>query len=70
MEEGLYYIKIIADIPRPDQETVNTLASEAKRHGKLSIAHVTSVGPFKMAQITIVDFARTCHSTAFLVKRL
>lgn len=47
---------IIADIPGSDQETVNTLASEAKRHGNLSIAHAASVGPFNMAQTAEVDF--------------
>ncbi|GAB5588863.1 hypothetical protein Unana1_03763 [Umbelopsis nana] len=53
--EGSDYIKIIADIPWPDQEMVNLLTAEAHRHGKLAIAHATTLAPFHMAQVAKVD---------------
>ncbi|KAI9289222.1 putative hydrolase [Umbelopsis sp. AD052] len=53
--EGSDYIKIICDIPGPEQDVVNTLVAEAHRHGKLTIAHAATVGPFEMAQIAKVD---------------
>jgi imidazolonepropionase-like amidohydrolase len=53
--EGSDYIKIVCDIPGPEQDVVNTLAAEARRHGKLTIAHAATVGPFEMAQIAKVD---------------
>ncbi|CAO3693259.1 unnamed protein product [Umbelopsis ramanniana] len=53
--EGSDYIKIICDIPGPEQDVVNTIAAEAHRHGKLTIAHAATVAPFEMAQIAKVD---------------
>ncbi|KAH8553813.1 putative hydrolase [Umbelopsis sp. PMI_123] len=53
--EGSDYIKIVADIPGPDQEIVNTLVAEAHHHGKIAIAHAAKVTPFEMAQIAKVD---------------
>jgi hypothetical protein len=42
------YIKIIADIPGPDQATVNALASNAHSNGKLTIAHAVSNTSYAM----------------------
>ncbi|KAI8582033.1 hypothetical protein K450DRAFT_285304 [Umbelopsis ramanniana AG] len=53
--EGSDYIKIVCDIPGPEQDVVNTLTAEAHRHGKLTIAHAATVAPFEMAQIAKVD---------------
>ena len=53
--EGADYIKIIADIPGPTQEVVNTLASEAKKAGKLSVAHAARKAAWAMAQEGKVD---------------
>lgn len=47
--EGADYIKIIADIPGPDQETINAIVNCARVHGKLSIIHATKSKIFDMA---------------------
>ncbi|KAJ2981044.1 hypothetical protein NQ176_g2274 [Zarea fungicola] len=49
LAEGADYIKIIADIPGPDQETINALVKSARVHGKLSIIHATKSKVFDMA---------------------
>jgi len=53
--EGADYIKIITDIPGPDQATVNALVSNAHSNGKLNIAHVVSTASYVMAQEAKVD---------------
>ena len=53
--EGADYIKLIADIPGPTQEVLNTLAAEARKHGKLSIAHAARHTAYGMAQEAKVD---------------
>jgi imidazolonepropionase-like amidohydrolase len=53
--EGADYIKIVADIPGPSQEVVNTLASSAKKTGKLSVAHAARKATWGMAQEGKVD---------------
>lgn len=53
--EGSDYIKVIADIPGPDQATLNALVDAAHRHGKLTVAHAVSVAAFGMAQEAKVD---------------
>ena len=40
--EGSDYIKVIADIPGPDQSTLNALVAAAHNHGKLVIAHAVT----------------------------
>jgi imidazolonepropionase-like amidohydrolase len=47
--EGSDYIKIIADIPGPDQATINALVTAAHEHGKLTVAHAVSSAAFAMA---------------------
>jgi imidazolonepropionase-like amidohydrolase len=53
--EGSDYIKIVCDVPGPEQDVVNAATEEAHRHGKMVIAHAASVAPFEMAQIAKVD---------------
>jgi imidazolonepropionase-like amidohydrolase len=55
VSEGVDYIKIIADVPGPSQEIVNALAIEAKKQGKLSVAHAARNIAFAMAQEGKVD---------------
>ncbi|MDQ6773932.1 MAG: amidohydrolase family protein [Candidatus Dormibacteraeota bacterium] len=47
--EGSDYIKIIADIPGPDQATMNALVAAAREHGKLTVVHASSFATFRMA---------------------
>lgn len=53
--EGVDYIKMIADDPGPDQETLNAIVTEAHKHGKLAIAHASAIQPFHMAQDARAD---------------
>jgi imidazolonepropionase-like amidohydrolase len=53
--EGSDYIKIVADIPGPDQPTLNALATAARAKGKLSVAHAASFATIHMAQEAGVD---------------
>lgn len=53
--EGVDYVKIVADIPGPSQDVVNTIAGEAKKAGKLSVAHAARKAAFAMAQAGKVD---------------
>ena len=53
--EGADYIKIVADVPGPSQEVIDTLVREARRHGKLTVAHAATLKAFPMAQKGKVD---------------
>jgi imidazolonepropionase-like amidohydrolase len=53
--EGADYIKIVGDVPGPSQEVIDTLVYEARRHGKLTVAHAASSIAFPMAQKGKVD---------------
>ena len=55
VSQGSDYIKIIADVPGPDQSTLNALVTAAREHGKLSIAHAVSNAAFAMSQEAKVD---------------
>ena len=55
VSQGSDYIKIIADVPGPDQATLNALVIAAHKHGKLSIAHAVSSAAFAMSQEAKVD---------------
>jgi imidazolonepropionase-like amidohydrolase len=46
--QGSDYIKIIADIPGPDQETLSALVSAAHEHGKIVITHAASHASYSM----------------------
>jgi imidazolonepropionase-like amidohydrolase len=48
--EGVDYIKVVCDVPGPDQATLNVLVTEAHKHKKLVIAHAAAFHPFAMAQ--------------------
>ena len=53
--EGSDYIKIIADIPGPDQFTLNALVTAAHDHGKIAIAHAVTYESTIMALESKVD---------------
>lgn len=53
--KGADYIKIVGDIPGPDQATVNALVSSAHAHGLLTIAHADSTTAYAMSQEAKVD---------------
>lgn len=53
--EGSDYIKLIADVPGPQQEVLNSAVEEAKDAGKLVIAHASTYVPVQMAQDAKVD---------------
>jgi len=53
--EGADYIKLIADIPGPDQETLDALVAASHDHGKLAVAHAVSTAALDMALQAGVD---------------
>jgi imidazolonepropionase-like amidohydrolase len=53
--EGADYIKLIVDIPGPDQETLDALVAASHQHGKLTVAHAVSTAAFDMALRAGVD---------------
>ena len=53
--EGADYIKLIADIPGPDQETLDALVAASHDHGKLTVAHAVSTAALDMALQAGVD---------------
>lgn len=54
--EGSEHIKLVADIPGPDQETLDAAAEEARKRGKLVVAHALLYETVQMAQKAKVDF--------------
>jgi len=48
-DEGVDYIKIIADEPGFDQDTLNGIVEEATKRGKMSIAHAAHRSAFQRA---------------------
>jgi imidazolonepropionase-like amidohydrolase len=49
IDEGSDYIKLIADVPGPRQETLNAVSAAAHDKGKMVVAHASSFTPFNMA---------------------
>ncbi|KAJ9610639.1 hypothetical protein H2200_005416 [Cladophialophora chaetospira] len=49
LKQGADYIKIVADVPGPDQATINAIVEEAHKHDKLVIAHASESVPYEMA---------------------
>ncbi|KAF3761949.1 hypothetical protein M406DRAFT_240449, partial [Cryphonectria parasitica EP155] len=47
--EGSDYIKLVADVPGPSQETLDALVREAQAVGKKTVAHAAYHEPFLMA---------------------
>lgn len=50
VSEGADYIKIIADVPGPDQPTLNALVTASHERNLLVVAHASSYTPYRMAQ--------------------
>ncbi len=55
LAEGSDYIKVIADVPGPDQATLDAIVAAAHRHGRLAIAHAASLVPYQMALAAKAD---------------
>ncbi|KAK3673495.1 hypothetical protein LTR78_006729 [Recurvomyces mirabilis] len=55
IDEGSDYIKIIADVPGPDQDVMNAISAEAHKQGSMVVAHAASYKPFTMALEAKVD---------------
>ncbi|KAJ5936093.1 hypothetical protein N7454_005391 [Penicillium verhagenii] len=55
LAEAADYIKIVADVPGPTQETLDAMVGAAHEHGKLVIAHAVTVEATRMAQAAGVD---------------
>jgi len=53
--EGADYIKLIADIPGPDQETLDALVATSHQRGKRTVAHAVSMAALDMALQAGVD---------------
>ena len=53
--EGCDYIKLVADIPGPDQPTLDALTTASHEHGKRVIAHAVSIAAVRMALQAGVD---------------
>lgn len=47
--EGSDYIKLIADVPGPDQHTLDALVAAAHAHGLRTVAHAATSVPYRMA---------------------
>jgi imidazolonepropionase-like amidohydrolase len=55
VSEDADYIKVIADVPGPDQPTLNALVAAAHDNGKSVVAHATILKAYEMAQEAKVD---------------
>jgi imidazolonepropionase-like amidohydrolase len=53
--EGSDYLKVVADVPGPDQATLDALVAEAHARGLLVVAHAASLVPARMALAARVD---------------
>jgi imidazolonepropionase-like amidohydrolase len=53
--EGSDYIKIVADVPGPDQPTLNALVAAAHARGMLTVAHASKLAATQMAIEAGVD---------------
>ncbi|GKZ20315.1 hypothetical protein AbraIFM66951_004182 [Aspergillus brasiliensis] len=53
--EGADYIKVVADVPGPTQETVDAIVRTAHQYGKKVIAHAVTTVATAMAQAAEVD---------------
>lgn len=56
VKEGADYIKVVADIPGPDQATLDAIVKAAHQHGKKVVAHAVTIAATAMAQEAGVDF--------------
>ncbi|OZJ06594.1 hypothetical protein BZG36_00640 [Bifiguratus adelaidae] len=53
--EGSDYIKIVADIPGPSQETLNAIIEAAHQQGKLTVAHAAIYNAYDIALKVKID---------------
>jgi imidazolonepropionase-like amidohydrolase len=53
--EGSDYVKVVADVPGPDQPTLDALVVAAHAHGKSVVAHAASLMAIRMALAAEVD---------------
>jgi hypothetical protein len=69
VNEGSDYIKVVADIPGPDQATLDAVVKAAHEHNKPCVTHAASYTPYAMAQeagadiIMHVPFDKALSST-------
>lgn len=56
IEDGSDYIKVIADVPGPIQETLNAVTKAAHNKDLKVVAHASAFVPFEMALDAKVDF--------------
>lgn len=54
--ENADYIKLIADVPGPDQQTLDAIVGAAHKHNKLVVAHAVATEATSMAQNAGADF--------------
>ncbi|KAI0845734.1 putative hydrolase [Daldinia vernicosa] len=47
IDEGVDYIKVIADFPGHEQDVLNKIQAEAKKHGKMTVAHTAQYLAFE-----------------------
>lgn len=55
LSQNADYIKIICDVPGPDQATLDAIVEEAHKHEKLVVAHASGTVPFHMALASKAD---------------
>ncbi|KAI8804716.1 putative hydrolase [Cladochytrium replicatum] len=55
VSENVDYVKIIADVPGPDQATLDAITTTAHKHQKLVVAHAASEEAYVMAVTAGVD---------------
>jgi imidazolonepropionase-like amidohydrolase len=55
LAEGSDYIKVIADVPGPDQATLDAVVAATHRQGKLVVAHAATLVPYQMALAARAD---------------
>ncbi len=55
LAEGSDYIKLIADVPGPDQATLDAVVAAAHDHGVLTVAHAVASVPYRMALAAAAD---------------
>lgn len=53
--EGADYIKLVADIPGPAQDTLDALVAASHEHGKLTVAHTVMAATVDMALCAGID---------------
>jgi imidazolonepropionase-like amidohydrolase len=55
LSDKVDYLKVVADVPGPDQETLTALVAEGHKNNLLVIAHAAAIVPFGMALMAKAD---------------